>query len=334
MTIVCPRMELLGRDAEPIVASGPGTLKAVSPSLYVYEFKALPEDIQFALHAFSRMRDNPYDGLSRFRLIIEDEKGVEFNAGWTNPEFKIPNKTSDSWTFSGNCDSLVTQGTDGGDFPRGSTEARYIIPREHHAWLALRDSVGNGRELEILGSALSVRFDPNADMLILSAPASDQLPLLYTENWLGEPLRILFGQLVFPRLVARAFGERGDAQIWVRPCPRWTNDSNWIAFWRELWPEVDGDQLWSTYAALLTFIASARDKDGRPNFEANKLTTLYQEIIQATRGSRWVSALTIASSIEGVLRMLVPYGTKREDADSAGNEDLIRHISEWAAIRT
>jgi len=322
-------MELIAQDGEPIVASGPGALEAVSPTLFTYEFKGLPDDVRFALHALNRMRDNPYDGISRFRLIIEDEAGVEFNAGWTSPTFNVPSKASDPWTFSGECDSLVTQGTDGGPFSGGCTEARYIIPRGHHVWLTLRDSVGSGRKLEILGTTVCVTFDSDADMLVLSAPASDGLPLLYTENWLGEPLRILFGQLIFPRLVARAFGERGDAQIWVRPSPRWTDDSNWIAFWKELWPEVDGEELWTTYAALLTFIASARGDNDQRNFESNKLTNLYEEIIQATRGSRWVTALTIASSIEGLVWMLVPYGAKRGDADTASTKALCEHIANW-----
>lgn len=322
-------MELIAGDFEPVVVRGTGTLEAVSPSLFTYEFHGIPDDIMFAVRSFNRMRDNPYDALSRFRLIVEDESGVKFNAGWTSPSYTIPGDALDPWTFSGECDSLVTQDPDGGPCSEGYSEARFIIPRRHHVWLALRDSIRDGREISVLETPVSIRFDTEADMLVISAPKSDVLSIPYTENWLGEPLRILFGQLIFPRLVARGFGKSGGAQIWVRPSPTWTNDSNWIAFWKELWPEVDGDNLWATYSALLTHIALARGEDGHPNFESNKLTTLYDEIIQATRGSRWVTALTIASSIEGLVWMLAPYGTKRADANSESIQKLCAHIATW-----
>jgi hypothetical protein len=83
------------------------------------------------------------------------------------------------------------------------------------------------------------------------------------------------------------------------------------------------------YEALLSFVARARDKDGNPNFEPNKITELYEELIQASRGSRWVWALTFASTVEGLVRMIIPRGTKRPSADGNAIADLSKHIDQW-----
>jgi hypothetical protein len=86
---------------------------------------------------------------------------------------------------------------------------------------------------------------------------------------------------------------------------------------------------WTLYAALLTHVASARTGDGR-NFEANPVTHFHEEVIQASRGSRWVWAMTLASSIEGLVSMLYSRGTRREDADLDANTQLICHIRAWS----
>lgn len=54
-----------------------------------------------------------------------------------------------------------------------------------------------------LGSDIAFHYDSASGLLSVNVPASPQLPLTYTENWIGEPLRIMFGQLIYPRLVAR-----------------------------------------------------------------------------------------------------------------------------------
>jgi len=59
-------------------------------------------------------------------------------------------------------------------------------------------------------------------------------------------------------------------------------------------------------------------------YERHKITVLYEEVIQASRGSRWLWALTFASSIEGLVRMLSPRGNLRPDIDAAAISGLSR----------
>lgn len=79
------------------------------------------------------------------------------------------------------------------------------------------------------------------------------------------------------------------------------------------------------YTQLLSLVSKSGDGGGR-EFEAHKLTRLYDEIIQAALGSRWVLALTLASSIEALLRLLVPKGTKAPQADLDAISELAKGI--------
>jgi hypothetical protein len=166
-------------------------------------------------------------------------------------------------------------------------------------------------------------FDSAAGLLRITTDGSDLLPLTYTENWLGEPLRILFGQLIYPRLVARNFS-RGGAMISVRPSRSWRRVSDWAALWQGDEALVAKDEFWGLYGELLTVIAKARD------FEAHKITNFYEEVIQAANASRWVWALTFASSIEGLVKLLTPKGAKRADANPADIQSIIGHINDWS----
>lgn len=75
--------------------------------------------------------------------------------------------------------------------------------------VALRAHAGEGMKhvpeylQHTLGSDIAFHYDSASGLLSVNVPASPQLPLTYTENWIGEPLRIMFGQLIYPRLVAR-----------------------------------------------------------------------------------------------------------------------------------
>lgn len=327
-TITLPQMELLAGDREPPIVKGSGEIHLESPSSFEYTLSGLPEDVAYTLKQIQRQRDNRYDGLKRFRLIGTATDGTEYMAGWTIPRIETGR---DAWTFSGECEGLLTDDVNVAASSSGATEVQFIIPRHHRAFLLLEHFVTTPRadgppapryDLDIEGTTLQFRFDAKASLLTISTPGSDLLPLTLTENWLGEPLRVLFGQLVFPRLVARSF-PKGGAMIRVGPAPIWHRDSDWTGLWSE--EDLSGkDRFWRLYADLLLFVARAGD------FESHKVTKLYEEIIQASRGSRWITALTLASSVEGLIRILSPRGTKRADADHDAATALIGHIRSWS----
>ena len=177
-------------------------------------------------------------------------------------------------------------------------------------------------------------YESSSRTLLVTATDAQEFGAPYAENWLGEPLRILFGQLIYPRLVARNVGS-GRAQVSIRRSPPLIPGSAWAALWSAS-ESRDREVFWRSYGQLLTMIACDRDSNGQPNFEANKLTRLYEECILAARGSRWVWALTFASSIEAVARMLRRKGASSDQGSGdplAGEIDaverLTNHIQAW-----
>ncbi len=236
-TLVFPRLELIGRDFAPPIVVGSGVVRM--PSLVRFEFtlSGLPEDAHYALAELERQQANPYDALARCRLRGVDEDGVDWALGWTVPDVEPGEEV---WTFAGVTDGLSP--TDESDTVdrQSSTELVFFVPPNHPMHISMARFVSNApsesgpcREhvLETLGSAIRFSYEPSSGALSVIAKHSVELPPTYAENWLGEPLRILFGQLIFPRLVARNLGN-GRTIIFVRSCPGLLSRGGWAALWR------------------------------------------------------------------------------------------------------
>jgi hypothetical protein len=333
-TLSCARMELRAGDWEPPIVTGKGEMRL--PNLRAFEFtlRGQPKDVSYTFEQINRQKQNPYDGLKRFRLVVWDESGIEYAAGWTIPDIDVDN--NGLWIFSGEFEGGLWISDQCEPTERGRTELIFPIPRRDIASHYLTrfvqpDTEADGpafqHEIEVQGTPIRFAFNPTAQTLTIGADASTYLPLTYSENWLGEPLRILFGQLIYPRLIARNLPD-GTAHVSVRPSPGFSPKSP-AALWRGESTPHRKEDFWKLYSQLLTYISKSRDKTRQRNFEANKITQLYVEVIQATQGSRWVWALTIASSIEGLAQILIPRGTKRNDIDNDSIESLSRHIHLW-----
>ncbi len=177
------------------------------------------------------------------------------------------------------------------------------------------------------GGEIVFRLYDRADLLTITAPATETLPLTYTENWLAEPLRIMFGQLAYPRIVARGQSER--TMVSIRPTNKWNPLSDAAGLWNGDDALTNASGFWGAYAALLRYVADSRDALGNRNFEPNKVTQLYHEVVQAAHASRWIWALTYASAVEGVALLLVPRGTPRAGSDPTAVVDFCGYIDAW-----
>ena len=87
------------------------------------------------------------------------------------------------------------------------------------------------------------------------------------------------------------------------------------------------------------FIAEARDESGKQDLDSHVVTRFYEEIIQATRGSRWVLCMTLASSVEGLVRLLeshptgnVPVENRLKDLETQGVINEQGRLS-WRSVR-
>lgn len=154
--------------------------------------------------------------------------------------------------------------------------------------------------MNVLGHPVTLHYELAVGMIVISTPLSETFPAPETENWLGEPLRILLGQPVYPRLVTRRLSS-GATHVHFRVSPSWSVDSRWTALWQTELPSADADFL-ELYRGLLTLIAS--DRPDERTLEEHKVTSLFGEVIEASKGSRWVMALTLASSIEAMVKRI------------------------------
>lgn len=321
-TIDSPEMVLIGDDHENLVI-GRGKLEVADPQTFTYELTGQPLDIGHTLRRINEMRASPYDGRARCRLLITVAEGVEMNAGWTIPV--IDTLPSGQWRCRGSSDALSIGDTATGP---ARTELTFQIPVQSQSFQYFTRFCAPSRRLTLLGTEIEFTFNPIYGTLKVYSNASEDLPATFTENWLAEPFRIMLGELIYPRLVVRVLGD-GHAHVQMRSSPGHTDKSNWIALWQGKNALIDADGFWSIYADLLHHVASARDERGHRNFEPNKLTQHYEELMQAAAGSRWVWALTLASTAEALVLEIFPRGSKYKVADTDAIRELSEHIRKW-----
>jgi hypothetical protein len=88
-TVVFPQLKLIGRDFAPPIASGAGEVRMRVPGVIEFTLDGTPTNVGYALAEIQRLRENPYDGLARWRLEGIDSDGNEWNGGYTAPELDI-----------------------------------------------------------------------------------------------------------------------------------------------------------------------------------------------------------------------------------------------------
>lgn len=328
---------LTGHDHEPLVFVGPGEIELKSSTAAEFRMFASAKDDASGILKIHLAHANPYERLNQFRLFATDFEGTEWACGWIIPHVE---QTSAAGTLlTGKTNSLTTRVS--GDWVSSVAGAELLFQPSFHIPMAASiltvhsiadEEIGRswrvGRHtLELLGSSIEFARDPSDDLLWITANASAELPHLYLENWLSEPLRILLGQLHYPRLVARNFGD-GSAFVSIRQSPRaFRNASIGSLLASELVPSTE--RFWELYAALLKLIGKDRNREGHPNFEAHRITRFYEEIIQASQGSRWVWCLTLASTAEGLAKMLMQPEDQKAEFPAADLKSIKKTVSAW-----
>jgi len=87
VTIECPRMEILGRDHEPPVFTGPGHIKVGSDKRIHFVMHGTPRDGSGAFKRIVQAYKHPHDILHQFRINAIGYDGTEWSGGWTTLTF-------------------------------------------------------------------------------------------------------------------------------------------------------------------------------------------------------------------------------------------------------
>lgn len=336
-TIECPTMEIIGRDFEPPLFSGPGHIEILSRTRIGFVMHATPADGGEAFKRIVRAQKNPYNIRDQFRIVATAYDGTEWNGGWTHLD--LGETTASVWRISGSIRSLMTDvsgrwvSKEPGVEVVYDSKLRLPIPMNMVTSIKRADrevfwSRGPGsKSIEVVGTHVEFFHAPEGNIIWAKAHASKLFPHPYAENWISEPLSLLLGQLVFPRLVARNFGG-GKAIVWLRPSPT----HNAFALTSSILEQdsyLAGDHFWEMYSDILTMIVHARDKSGEPNFESHPLTQYYHEIIQASTGSHWVLCMTLASVVEGVSNLMFTSDERKSDFQESDLKSIKRHVELW-----
>jgi hypothetical protein len=346
-TIECPEMQLLsGVDHEGPVFVGTGIISIPDASTVEFTMFARPAEGADGVSRLRRSQENPYEVFDQFRLVATDYQGTEWQGGWVRPQIKgLPRI---GYPLTGRVHRLTTVANGPWVSADSSVELVFVPKFELPMDKAMVSVVSIGDEvirrgwepgqqvLSVLDTSVRFFYTPSHDSLWITARTSDKFRHPYAENWVSEPLRILLGQLAHPRLVARNFGDGSALVSYFPATPRYS--TNGLASLLEQPLLADCEEFWKSYSELLTVIAEARGTDGHPAFEPHHVTRFFDEVTQATQSSRWVLCMTLASSAEGIARLMMPARSRMKvDTYMKGlvkTGVLTReHQRSWTAVR-
>lgn len=332
-TIECPQMTLFGRDEEGAIFKGSGRIEIVSTTKMRFYMHAAPSvDLRQALEVFNRQKSQPYDARDLLRLFATDYRGVEWVGGYTQVDFFADH--NNGWPLSGEIDALHALAKGYWVSKRSNVELLLVPPIDlpmsepltTTAFIGERRilaSRGPGQHvIEVLGTSITFSYEPSGQALWITADAGGVLSHPFLENWLTEPLRILLGVPVYPRMVARNLGD-GTAHVWLRPSPRHREPSAIGLLQPFAIEHGRAEAFWKLYADILTFIVKAG------SFEANPLTRYYDELAEAQLGSRWVLTLTLAGAAEALANELMTDDDRRSEFSDELLASMKKQLEAW-----
>lgn len=337
ITIECPRMEILGRDHEPPVFTGPGHITVSSDRRITFVMHGTPRD---GTEAFGRLvlaQKNPYNHLHQFRVNAVGYDGTEWSGGWTT--LTLGEETANVWRLSGPISSLHIDANGAGVAETSGVEMVFDRPLRlpmpmNMVKTVLRDdkevlwSRSSGtKTINVLDTEIEFFVSPKHDHVWVAANSTPNFPHPHLENWLSEPLNLLLGEIAIPSLYARNFG-KGKAFIVFRPST-WLPSTTLTACILREDPLGAHERFWNLYRDILTVVATARDPQGHRNFEAHPLTRYYWEVIQASKGSNWVLCMTLASTVEGIVKMMFSEEERKSDWAASDIDALAQTIKNW-----
>ncbi|MDP9421376.1 MAG: hypothetical protein M3Q19_00830 [Pseudomonadota bacterium] len=336
-TIECREIKLWGRDAEGAIISGPGRIQVISETDIRFWVYGTAENDGHAFAKITEAQRNPYDHMAQFRVFATDYEGLEWTGGYTQVRFFAD--TTHAWPLTGELDALTVVAIGHWVAKESSVELLLIPPIElplgewSETVTRLKNEVVSYSRrpgcqvVKALGTKILFEMDTAGDALWITAKTSEKFTHPQAENWLTEPLRILFGALIYPRLMARNFGD-GRSFVTLRPAPAVKRPSPMGLLPPFPLPPNDRDQFWKLYAAILTMIVKSPESE-RPFLQGHQVTRLYQELAQAERGSRWVILLTLASTAEALAKSIMRASDRKSEFPKKVLDSMQAHIEAW-----
>lgn len=119
-------MEILGRDHEPPVFTGPGHIKVGSDKRIHFVMHGTPRDGSDAFKRIVQAQKHPHDILHQFRINAIGYDGTEWSGGWTTLTFG--EEAANIWRLSGPIHSLHTGASGSGVAEKSGVELVFDRP--------------------------------------------------------------------------------------------------------------------------------------------------------------------------------------------------------------
>jgi len=330
--IDCPKMELIGRDHEGISIYGPGYIEILDNENMRFCIYGAADDLTETVKKIRRTTEHPYEALEQFRLIATDYSGIEWAGGYTVVRFFAD--VEGGFPLTGSLQGLSALDQSENVDPESSVELVFspipdlpmtterVTTVEMNGEVLGKSYSAGKQTLSVLGAELEFEVDPADDALYVRANTSKHLSHPYLENWLAEPLRILLGGPIYPRLIARNI-KPNRAHIQLRVAPRGKLPSPVGLAARSKGMLYDPVLFWAAYKLILEAIAHGE------GFEAHELTSLYTEVSGATLGSEWVLSMTLASTVEALGKRLMTDEDRRSSYKAEDLKDMNAYLKKW-----
>lgn len=337
ITIECPYMEILGHDHEPPIFTGPGHIKIAADTQISFFMHGTPRDDSGAFRRLVQAQEKPYEIRHQFRVKAIGYDGTDWSGGWT--KLVLGEARGNVWQLFGPIRSLHTDTEGFGVSDKSSVELVYDCPLRLPIPMNMTKAVYRDdkevfwsrtpgtKTVEVVDTTIEFYCSAEREHVWAVADTSATFPHPYLENWISEPLNLLLGEVVYPRLYARNFGN-GKAFIVLGSSSGPPANSLTANILSED-PLGAGERFWNLYRDILTVIAMAKDSNCHSNFEAHPLTRYYWEIIQATRGTNWVLCMTLASVVEGIVKMMFSEAERKSDWPEADIDNLKHTVTNW-----
>lgn len=330
-------MEILGRDHEPPIFTGPGHIKIGADTRISFFMHGRPRDGSDAVRRIVQAQKSPYEILDQFRVNAIGYDGTKWSGGWT--ELTLGEERENVWQLFGPIHRLSTGAQGIGVSERSSVELVYDRPLRLSLPMNMVKTVyRDGKEelssrsygtktVKVIDTNIEFHYSADREHVWAVADSSPTFPHPHLENWISEPLNLLLGEVVYPRLLARNLGN-GEAFIVLGSSSGPPANSLTANILRED-PLGAGERFWNLYRDILMVVALGKDARGQSNFAAHPLTQYYWEIIQATKGTNWVLCMTLASVVEGIVKIMFSQAARKSDWPEADIDSLTQAVTNW-----
>jgi hypothetical protein len=335
--IECCDIRLQGPDHEAVSFRGPGRVELSDARGIRFHLYGVAPDGAAAFRKYVAASSKPYDANEQLRFFATDYNGHEWAGGFTSVR---PFTDHDrDWPLTGMLGGISTQATGPWVSTSRSVELLLTPPPSLPLGEAMVSSTSVGDDLvlasrrpgrqvlDVLGTKVTFANDASDDLLWITADTSEAMAHPYAERWLCEPLRILLGTPIHPRLIASNFGD-GTAAVTLLPRSGDPRPSG-FGLMHSLGPgDSHGPGFWKLYSDLLTMIG-AHARDMTEAMHGHRVTRVYEELSQAARGSRWVVLLTLAGTIEALVRSLMAPEDRIAEFPHDALACMECHIRDW-----